>query len=92
VSEKKPQQKAKRKGRLVGFLGIGLDNQDDNHRITRSEYFLLIGGSQDTHERMQNTAIHFTRGLHDRGKRLQDANLNEVIDLLHEAHEKSGRY
>ena len=73
--------------RVVGFLGIGLDNADGDKRLTRSEHFILIGGSEETHERMQDTAIRFTARLRRRGKRLEDAGLDEVIDLFREAQE-----
>jgi hypothetical protein len=72
---------------VIGFLGVGLDNQDGHQRVTRSEYFFLVGGSEQTHERMQDTAIRFTESLHKRGKRLADASSDEVIDLLNEATE-----
>jgi hypothetical protein len=73
--------------KIVGFLGVGLDNQDGHQRITRSEQFLLVGGSEETHERMQDTAIRFEKSLRQRGKRLQDASTDEVVDLLHKAME-----
>ena len=80
----KKSKKAK-KVQLVGFVGVGLDNVDAEKRITTTEHFLLFGGSQETHERMQDTAIHFNEGLQRRGKRLDDTTLDEVIDLFHEA-------
>jgi hypothetical protein len=64
---------------------VGLDNADGDHRITRSEHFFLVGGSQDTHERMQDTAIKFAEGLRRRGKRLYDTPVDEVLDLLRQA-------
>jgi hypothetical protein len=73
--------------RVVGLLGLGLDTDDGHRRITRSESFLLAGGSADTHERMQETANRFEEGLERRGKTLADAEVAEVIDLLHEARE-----
>jgi len=78
-------RKAKKKPGVVGLLGVGLDNKDGEHRITRSEEMLLVGGSQETHEKMQDVAIHFSESLKDRGKRLQDTSVDEVIDLLHKA-------
>jgi hypothetical protein len=72
---------------VVGFLGVGLDNSDGDHRLTRSEHFILIGGSQETHERMQDTAIKFAAGLRRKGKRLKDTAVDEVIDLFREAQE-----
>jgi hypothetical protein len=70
---------------VVGFLGVGLDNQDGHKRITRSEEFLLVGGSADTHERMQDTAIRFGEALRRKGKRLGETSAEEAIDLLRDA-------
>jgi len=75
--------------RVLGLLGVGLDNDDGHQRLTRSESFLLVGGSAETHERMQETAIKFEEGLERRGKSLADAEVAEVIDLLHEAREST---
>ena len=50
-------KKRKRKTRVGGILGIGLDNEDGQKRITRTEEMVLVGGSHETHERMQETAI-----------------------------------
>ncbi len=74
--------------RIIGFLGIGLDNKDGHQRITQNEHFLLVGGSGETHERMQDTAIRFTRALRRRGKALEEAPLEEVIEIFHETREK----
>ena len=69
----------------VGLIGIGFDHEDGHQRITKAEEFVLVGGSQETHERMQDVAIHLTESLKDKGKRLQDAELQEVIDLIRDA-------
>jgi hypothetical protein len=74
-----------KKAELVGLLGVGLDNDDEHKRITKGEEFLLVGGSQETHERMQDVAIHVTEALKTKGKRLQDACVEEVIELVHKA-------
>jgi hypothetical protein len=70
---------------LVGFLGVALDGKDGHRRITRSEHFLLLGGSQETHEHMQDTAIRFGEALQRTGKVLQDTSVEEAVDLLREA-------
>jgi len=70
---------------VVGFIGVGLDNTDDHQRLTRSDHFLLVGGSADTHERMQDTAIRFDEALRKRGKTLQDTSTDEALDLLRES-------
>ena len=72
---------------VVGFLGVGLDNQDGEQRLTKSEHFFLIGGSHETHERMQDTAVRFSDALKKRGKQLRETSLDEVIELFHEASE-----
>ncbi len=76
------------KEELVGFLGVGLDGTDGHDRVTKNEQFLLVGGSQETHERMQDVSIYFNEELEKRGKRLQDAELDEALDLLRQALEK----
>ena len=70
---------------VVGLIGVGLDNTDGHKRVTTCEEFLLVGGSEETHERMQDVAIHFSESLKERGKRLADAEAREVLDLLLEA-------
>ena len=51
--------KKKKEPEVVGFLGVGLDNGDGHQRLTRTENFLLVGGSQETHEKMQDVSIRF---------------------------------
>lgn len=72
---------------VVGFIGVGLDNQDGHQRLTHSEHFVLLGGSKETHERMQETAIKFDEVLEKRRKRLPEASVEEIIEILREAHE-----
>jgi hypothetical protein len=77
--------KSDRARRVAGILGVGLDNQDEHRRITRSENCLLVGGSAETHERMQDAAIHFDESLKRRGKTLPETSAEEALDLLREA-------
>ncbi len=67
------------------MLGVGLDNDDGHRRITRNEDILLVGGTQETHERMQEISIKLNESLRERGKRLRDAEPGEVLDLLQRA-------
>jgi hypothetical protein len=76
---------------VLGLFGVGLDASDGHKRITRTEEFLLVGGSAETHERMQETAIRFEEALERRGMALVDADIGEVIDLLCEAREAVNR-
>lgn len=71
--------------RVVGFLGVGLDNRDGHTRLTQTEHFLLVGGSEETHERMQETAVKFDESLKRRGKTLAETPIVEVIELYRQA-------
>jgi hypothetical protein len=74
--------------RILGFVGVGLDGKDEHQRLTRSEHFLLVGGSAETHERMQDTAIYFGEALERRGKALGETSTAEALDLLRESLER----
>jgi hypothetical protein len=83
-----PKKSKKSESQVVGFIVVGLDNKDGHRRITRSEEFLLIGGSSDTHERMQDTAIRFGEALRNKGKTLGETSPEEAVDLLRESMEQ----
>jgi hypothetical protein len=88
----KKNGKGKRpKARVTGVLGVGLDATDGHKRITRTEEMVLVGGSQETHERMQETAIKFSEELGKAGKKLPDLTPKQAAEMLHEAIEKTGR-
>ena len=84
-------KKRKRETRVGGILGIGLDHEDGQKRITRTEEMVLVGGSHETHERMQETAIRFSEALERAGKKLPEISVRRAVDLLREASEKTGR-
>jgi hypothetical protein len=67
-----PRKRARRKNdpTVAGVLGVGLDGTDGHTRITRTEEMVLVGGSMETHERMQDVAIRFGEALERRGKKL----------------------
>ena len=77
-----------RKPELVGLIGVGFDNEDGHKRITKGDEFLLVGGSEETHERLQDVAIHVTEALKTKGKRLQDTCVEELVDLMYKAMDK----
>jgi len=82
VSKKKKPERE-----VIALMGVGLDNDDGHSRITRSDNFVLMGGSKETHEHMQDIAIRFDEALKNKGKALQEAEVDEVIELLHKAAE-----
>ncbi|MHC4471570.1 MAG: hypothetical protein ACYS99_11460 [Planctomycetota bacterium] len=54
------------------LLGVGFDGTDGHYRRTHGEDFLLVGGSEKTHEVMQEKALSLNEELRRRGKRLKD--------------------
>ncbi len=80
----RPQSK-----RNAALLGVGLDGDDGHTRITRGKNFLLYGGSQETHEVMQETAVRINEDLDKRGKRLDDVSPKELHDICRKAIEKA---
>lgn len=88
-----PKKKAGKKAepKVDGILGVGLDAEDGQRRITRTEEMVLVGGSAETHERMQETAIRFSEELEKRGKKLPEATVREAVEMLREAIERTGR-
>ena len=89
MASKKSRRKSEPK--VGGILGIGLDNNDEHKRVTKTEEMVLVGGSEETHERMQETAIKFSEELERRGKSLPETTVREAIDLLRKAIERAGR-
>ncbi len=67
------------------LLGVGFDNQDERLRITKGDNFYLMGGSEETHDRMTETAVKFNEKLSKRGKSLHELSRDEFVDLMREA-------
>ena len=67
------------------LLGLGLDNKDGHKRLTKGDNFVMVGGSEETHERMTETAIKFNEKLAKRGKTLQELSPEEFRDMMREA-------
>ncbi len=64
-----------------GLLGLGLDAQDGQGRVTKGDDFLLVGGSAETHERMQDLVLRMDEALKRAGKRFSDLSRREFEDL-----------
>ena len=63
------------------ILGLGFDSKDGHLRITKGDNFRLFGGSEDTHEMMQEKAIKFNEQLDKRHKSLEDINEKEFREI-----------
>ena len=65
-----------KKKRKAGLLGIGLDS-DGHKRITTGENFTLVGGTEETHEKMTEKVIKLNEKLKSRGKQLDTVSHSE---------------
>ena len=63
------------------LLGLGFDGKDGHVRVTKGNNFRLFGGSEETHEVMQEKAIKFNEQLNKRHKTLDEINDKEFMDI-----------
>jgi len=63
------------------LLGLGLDGDNEEKRVTLGKNFFLAGGSKPTHELMQEKAIKFNEELDRRNKRLEDVGPEEFVEI-----------
>lgn len=75
VSKRKSRRKAV-------MLGLGLDS-DGHKRLTTGPNFVLMGGSEETHEVMTEKAIKINEKLSERGKTLDEVSRDEFDDIAH---------
>ena len=64
------------------LLGIATDNEDGHKRITRSEQFSIVGGSEETHEKMTQTMIKTFKDIQNSGRLLNELEPQELFYLL----------
>lgn len=67
---------------IVHVLGVGLDAKDGHKRITQAERFSVIGGSEETHDRMSETIIKTFETLSRRGKNIEDVDKSELEEII----------
>ena len=65
------------------MLGVGLDS-DGHKRITKGENFALVGGTEETHDQMTETAVKINEKIASRGKRLEEVSDEEFDDIAHD--------
>ena len=64
------------------LVGIGLDNKDEHKRITQAEQFSILGGSEETHEKMTETLCKTFEEMHKKGKNLETIEATELVDMI----------
>jgi hypothetical protein len=74
---------SKKKGRRKAvMLGLGLD-ADGHKRLTTGPNFVLVGGSEETHQVMTEKAIKINEKLNAAGKSLEHVSREEFDDIAH---------
>ena len=63
------------------LLGLGFDSKDGHVRVTKGKNFRIYGGSEETHEVMQEKAIKFNEQLDKRHKTLDSINNKDFYDI-----------
>ena len=64
------------------MLGLGLDS-DGHKRLTTGQNFVLVGGSEETHEVMTEKVIKINERLASKGKQLEEASREELDEIAH---------
>jgi hypothetical protein len=68
------------------LMGLGLDRDPEGHaHITKGEDFLLMGGSSETHEAMQDHVERFNHSLKKLGTSFQHASEAEMREAMERA-------
>jgi hypothetical protein len=74
-----PNKKVRRRAVM---LGLGLDS-DGHKRLTAGPNFVLMGGTQESHDAMTEKVVKINEKLAAAGKRLEQISSQEFDDLAH---------
>ena len=67
---------------MAHLFGLGLDCSDGHKRLTQAEKFSIMGGSEETHDKMTETLCKTFEDLSQKGKTLEEASMEELNDLI----------
>jgi hypothetical protein len=73
----------KKRRRKAVMLGLGLDS-DGHKRLTTGPNFVLLGGTEETHEVMTEKVVKINEKLTAKGKQLEDVSREEFDDIAHD--------
>jgi hypothetical protein len=68
---------------MAHLFGVGLDCADGHKRITQADKFSILGGSQNTHDKMTETLCKTFEDLSIKGKALEETSPDELSDIIH---------
>lgn len=64
------------------LVGLGLDHEDGHRRFTKGEDFSVLGGSEETHEKLTETLVKTFEDLGKKGKTLQNVETKELYEII----------
>ena len=67
---------------MAHLFGLGLDCTDGHKRITQADKFSILGGSENTHDKMTETLFKTFEDLSIKGKSIEDVSMEEISDLI----------
>ncbi len=70
------------KNKCSHLVGLGLDNDDGQKRITQAKDFSIVGGSEKTHDFMTETAMKTFEDLKRKGKSIHETSPEELSDII----------
>ncbi len=82
MKQSKSNPLSKKTNAPAHMIGVGLDANDGEKRLTRGDNFTLVGGSDETHAAMQETAVKVNESLQKKGKTLDETSPEEFRDIL----------
>ena len=65
----------------AALIAVGLDNADDQDRMTRGDQSLIFGGSAETHAELWETALRMELELDRRGVDLGELDPSQLAEL-----------
>ena len=77
-----PDGGKKKKNRKAVLVGLGLDS-DGHKRLTTGPNFVLMGGSEETHDVMTEKVLKINEKLAAKGKELEEVSHEEFDDIAH---------
>ena len=68
--------------RVVGLLGVGFDHNDEQIRITRSQNYQILMGSNSSHQALQKICSKIDQTIQSSNRALSDYTPEEFMELM----------
>ncbi len=76
------KSKRGKKNEAPKLIGEAFDAQDGHKRMTKADSIVIVGGSKETHEEMQEQAIRMNEEASKRGKDFAELSSRELNDVV----------